>query len=35
MESQQRMEETYKNAIAAFREYSGQEPMDPVDEYDG
>lgn len=33
--SQQRMEELYSKAIGAMRDYSGGDPMDPVDEYDG
>jgi hypothetical protein len=33
--AQARVEELYKNALDAMRGYSGQEPMDPVDEYDG
>lgn len=33
--SQARVEELYTQALDAMRTYSGQEPMGPVDEYDG
>lgn len=35
MESQKRVEELYKSALDAMRTYSGQDPIDHVDEYDG
>lgn len=35
LESQKRVEELYKSALDAMRTYSGQEPMDPAEEYDG
>lgn len=35
LESQKHIEELYKEALNAMSAYSGREPMDPQDEYDG
>lgn len=35
IKSQERMEETYKHALDAMRRYSGQDPIDQQQEYDG
>lgn len=35
LESQKKTEELYKQALNAMRTYSGQDPMDLEDEYDG
>jgi hypothetical protein len=35
LESQKEVEQLYRDALNAMRTYAGQEPTDPLDEYDG